>query len=314
MSILRSRGRFAWIAAALAASCASPDNEHRLARIDARLAEMEARIARLEQGSRRGPSRAEIGERASIERRLDELDERLDAVGAAGAEPAESAAGRYPGKRGGPDPKAVYAVDIRGDAWEGTRDAAVTVVEAIDFAGPYCHKVRPTLEQLLKDYKGDIKIVYKHYLVFPRISTDAARAACAASRQGKFVEMHDSIWKEAYLPYRSSRDETHFSAGAMRALAQRIGLRMRRYDHDVAGSCNADVATDMAAFQKVGVSGVPAFFINGRHLRGAQPLAQFKALIDEELKLARERIARGEATAANYYQKFVVSRGKARAP
>jgi len=58
-----------------------------------------------------------------------------------------------------------------------------------------------------------------------------------------------------------------------------------------------------------GTRGTPAFYINGRYLSGAQPLPNFKRVVDEELKKADARIEKGEATAANYYQKFVFEKG-----
>lgn len=49
------------------------------------------------------------------------------------------------------------------------------------------------------------------------------------------------------------------------------------------GQFRADVVQDYQEGQQIGVTGTPAFFINGRFLNGAQPFENFQAVIDEEL-------------------------------
>ena len=66
---------------------------------------------------------------------------------------------------------------------------------------------------------------------------------------------------------------------------------------------------DQAELAKVGTTGTPAFYINGRFLSGARPIEQFKAIIDEELKKADERIKAG-TPAEKYYDEWVIGKGK----
>lgn len=146
-------------------------------------------------------------------------------------------------------------------------------------------------------------------MVHPQVATAPARAACAAHKQGKFKEMYDIIWAKGFDAYRAERDPSKLSAKNMEVLAAEIGLDMGKYKSDLQ-ACARDVARDESDMRKLGISGTPGFFINGRYLRGAQPLPRFKAIIDEELKKANERIQKGEATAANYYEKFVLGKGK----
>jgi hypothetical protein len=56
------------------------------------------------------------------------------------------------------------------------------------------------------------------------------------------------------------------------------------------------------------VSATPSFFINGRFLSGAVPIANFAAIIDDELKKANQRIQQG-TPAAQYYQQWVIAKG-----
>ena len=96
----------------------------------------------------------------------------------------------------------------------------------------------------------------------------------------------------------------------METLAGEIGLDMGKFKADMdSDTCKKQVQQDQAALAKVGTRGTPAFYINGRFLSGAQPPARFKAIIDEELKKANERIKKG-AKVETYYEEFVIKAGK----
>jgi predicted DsbA family dithiol-disulfide isomerase len=102
----------------------------------------------------------------------------------------------------------------------------------------------------------------------------AHEAAEAAHIQGKFWEMQDKIFEnprnlssEQYLKY-----------------AEEIGLDIDRFEKDLkSDAVKKRLDADMSEAAKLGVTGTPAFFVNGRFLSGAQPFASFKRLIDEEL-------------------------------
>ena len=69
------------------------------------------------------------------------------------------------------DENAIFAVDIAEDVKlglvEGPASAPVTIVKAFDFACPYCQQVNDTLEKLVKQYNGKVRIVYKNLVVHP---------------------------------------------------------------------------------------------------------------------------------------------------
>lgn len=141
-------------------------------------------------------------------------------------------------------------------------------------------------------------------MVHPQQATIPALAACAADRQGKFKEMSKLIWEKGFKAGRNLSQEN------MDKLAGEVGLDMKKYKADSDGACKDIVRKDQAELAQVGVGGTPAFFINGRFLSGARPIEQFKALIDEELKKANERIGKEGTTAANYYEKWVMEKGE----
>ena len=103
----------------------------------------------------------------------------------------------------------------------------------------------------------------------------AHAASEAAAMQGKFWEFHDKIFSDQ----RNLTDEQFVK------YAEELGLDVEKFKKDLA---SAEVAKrldqDVAQAGTLGVTGTPAFFINGRYLSGAQPFANFKRIIDEELK------------------------------
>ena len=100
-----------------------------------------------------------------------------------------------------------------------------------------------------------------------------------------------------------------FDQQTMEELAAEIGLDHDRFVADMAGSCRQVIRDDQRDLTAVGVRGTPAFFINGRFLSGAQPIEQFRALIDEELALANRRIRDG-TPAKRYYDTWVLEKGQ----
>ena len=166
-------------------------------------------------------------------------------------------------------------------------------------------RVGPTLEQLRKDYPNDVRVVRMHYVVHPQTATVPAWATCAAQKQGKFEAFEKKVWEEGFGK-QVPMDET-----LMLKLAGDLKLDVAKFKADMnSDACKQQVADHQKKLSAVGVTGTPAFFINGRYLSGARPIEQFKTLIDEELKKATEAIAKGQASADTYYQKMVQEKGK----
>ena len=86
--------------------------------------------------------------------------------------------------------------------------------------------------------------------------------------------MHDRIFAKP----RDLSPETYLR------YAKEIGLDIDQYNSDLASSSVRKVVDgDLAMARKLGVTGTPSFFINGRFLSGAQPYASFASVIDREL-------------------------------
>jgi hypothetical protein len=83
---------------------------------------------------------------------------------------------------------------------------------------------------------------------------------------------------------------------------------MTRFEADMRGDCTAFIKQDMAPLERISALGTPTFFINGRYLIGAKTVAELKAVIDDELAKANQRIAAGTPQ-ADYYKTWIVDKG-----
>ena len=169
------------------------------------------------------------------------------------------------------------AVSTDGAPVRGAQEAPVTLVEFSDFHCPFCSRAQSTLKQVLERYPGKVKLVYRDFPLeglHPQARA-AAEAARCANDQGKFWEYHDVLYTTA--PRGGPED--------LKRYAGQVGLDVPKFDQCVAsGTHRAAVKHDMEEGSRLGVTGTPAFFVNGRPLQGAQPLEAFVKVIEEELR------------------------------
>jgi protein-disulfide isomerase len=198
-------------------------------------------------------------------------------------------------RRPEPDTNTVYRVPIGNAPVRGQSDALVTIVIFSDFECPFCQRVTGTLARTFELYGADVRFVFRNNpLPFHQNAMPAAEAALEAYAQRGahgFWQMHDLLFADG-------RD---LSRASLERYARQIGLDMRRFRRALDGHTHqAVIDEDQALARQLRAEGTPAFFINGRHLRGAQPLSAFQSLIDEELIRARARVAAGTSRASVY--------------
>jgi protein-disulfide isomerase len=194
-----------------------------------------------------------------------------------------------------PDPAAVYAVPLDDSPSDGPKHAKVTIVMGMEFACPFCRRSWDTLAQLRKKYGSDLRIVYKTFIVHAKDATAAALAACAAHKAGKWRGMADGLWTKAF-------DQRDFSERNLLAIGRAAGVDPAVMAADMHGAaCKDELMRDMVELKRLGQSGTPTFWINGRILVGAQPIEQFEALIDEERRKAELEMADSGVSLDDYY-------------
>lgn len=167
-------------------------------------------------------------------------------------------------------------VSVDDDPMKGNKDAKVTVVQFAEFQCPYCGKAKETVDQVMKDYDGKIRLVFRDFpLSFHPRAIPAAVAANCAGEQGKYWEMFDQLMSNQRA-LEDSDLESYAKASGVKDMGQwKTCLSDPKQ--------LAEVQADAEAGNELGVTGTPAFFINGIMLSGAQPYDEFKSIIDREL-------------------------------
>lgn len=158
----------------------------------------------------------------------------------------------------------------------GPKDAKVTLVEFSDYQCPFCKRVRPTIWRLVDEYKDKIRYVFMDFpLSFHKDSRKASESAWCAGDQGKYFEMNRKIF--------DTQDK--IGVDDLKKNAKDLGLDAKKFDKCLDGGVHSkDVDASVAKGSSVGVSGTPAYFINGISISGAQPYESFKDLIESEMK------------------------------
>lgn len=158
----------------------------------------------------------------------------------------------------------------------GDENAPVTVVEFIDYQWPHCVEVGPTIESLVKEFEGKIKLVIKffpyQYRDYARI---AAEAAVEAWKQGKFAEMHELLLKRSPKLDRDSLIE----------YAKELNLDIEKFKRAIDNQEGSSIIErDLKLTKELDLYGTPAFYINGIKVLGVRDAEYFKEIILKELK------------------------------
>ena len=196
-----------------------------------------------------------------------------------GAENVNAAGINAAGSAVGGNAAVATGVSTEGSYFKGEEDAQVTIIEFSDFQCPFCGRFfSDALPQIERNYvaTGKVKFVYKDFpldSIHPQ-ATPAALAARCAGDQEKFWEFHDKIFA----------NQQSLGSAAYGLWAGQLGLDAEEFDGCMASQKHLSaVRADFAEGQRVGVSGTPAFLINGQLISGAQPYAVFQQAIEAAL-------------------------------
>jgi protein-disulfide isomerase len=161
----------------------------------------------------------------------------------------------------------------------GPTDAAVQVVEFYDYGCPVCVDTYPMVEEMLKKYPQDVVVWYKQNPITDRhpLSANAAQAALAAHKQGKFLEMHEKLFTG---PIGHHDRETVFG------YAKDLGLDMAKFEKDYE-TAPAQIKADDEEGNTAGVRGTPTLFFNGHKYDDPLVPELFFNWVEEELAVNR---------------------------
>ena len=179
----------------------------------------------------------------------------------------------------GGSPSVATGVSTDGNFFKGDEDAPVTIVEFSDFQCPFCARfVEDALPQIEENYvkTGKVKFVYKDFpldSIHPQ-ATPAAIAARCAGDQGKFWEMHDTIFA----------NQRSISEASYKQWAADLGLDTGEFNGCLDSQEHLSaVRQDLLDGQQAGIRGTPGFLVDGQLISGAQPYSVFAQAIESAL-------------------------------
>lgn len=179
-------------------------------------------------------------------------------------------------------------INLKDTPSKGPDNAPVVIVEYSDFQCPYCARAHDTIDnQVLKEYGGKVRLLHKQFpLAFHKWAEGGSIGALCVFNQDK-----DAFWK--VYDYLYANQGTVTPENVKEKVLESVKdskINKDKFNECYDGKKTLDkVKADMAEGQSVGVSGTPAFLINGRKISGAQPFQNFKAIIDDELSRAGKK-------------------------
>lgn len=168
----------------------------------------------------------------------------------------------------------------------GAGTTSVTLVEYGDYQCPYCQQYYNTVKQVQTEYGDKIKFQFRNFPLtsIHRNAFAASRAAEAAGKQNKYWEMHDILYENndpnGAQGWVASNDATSYFDG----FAKKIGLDVAKFKTDFAsGAVNDTINADVAEGTKLGITGTPTFFVDGKKVTLSNSTTDFKKVIDAEI-------------------------------
>jgi protein-disulfide isomerase len=160
---------------------------------------------------------------------------------------------------------------------KGNPEAKIVLEEYSDFQCPACGAYDPIIKQLTREFGSNIQFTYRHFPL-RQIHTNAdlaARAAEAAGMQGKFWEMHDTLFEHQKEWSNSGNAKEDFVN-----YAQKLGLDAKRFISDLdSKEVKEKVDSDQKSGERLGVNSTPTFLLNGEEIQNPRSYEEFKNLL-----------------------------------
>lgn len=156
----------------------------------------------------------------------------------------------------------------------GPDDAEVTVVEFFDYRCGFCKRSADLIAQIPEEYDGRVRVVFKELPILSDASGEAAMAAIAAGRQGKYLEMHMALMA----------DRSEFTSEDIDRVAESVGVNVDQMRAEmVMQDVQDQISRAVALADELGSPGTPAFFVGNTYIAGAN-MEGLKAAIEAELQ------------------------------
>lgn len=159
----------------------------------------------------------------------------------------------------------------------GNADAAITLVEFIDYESEKCAQAHELVKEMMQAFNGKVNFNFRHFplVKIHQRAHKAAEAAIGAAQEGKFLEMHEMLFK----------NRRHLGTITLKSYAKEIGITNKSFLNDLINSKYGwFVQDDLKYGIDLGVRDVPAFFINGEKLEGNITSKSLTEFIKDALK------------------------------
>ncbi|HSX27610.1 MAG TPA: thioredoxin domain-containing protein [Patescibacteria group bacterium] len=170
----------------------------------------------------------------------------------------------------------------------GQGKTGVTLVEYGDFQCPACYSFEPVILQVRSKYQEQITFQFRNFPLFQihKNALVAARAAEAASLQGKFWEMHDKLYENQDPTGKTGWVVASDPASFFVTFAGQLGLDTSKFSADLKSSYTNDlVQADLSEGQKLSLSSTPSFILDGNKLEDPRNTIEwFSGVIDDAIK------------------------------
>ncbi|EKS33422.1 DsbA family protein [Afipia clevelandensis] len=168
----------------------------------------------------------------------------------------------------------------------GNPKGDITIVEFFDYQCPYCKKISPVLDQVLKD-DGNVRLVLKDWPILGDPSGYAARLVLATKYQNKYEAAHRALIVKVGRLTEAVIDETLAQAGVDVTKAK-ADLAANKAKIDALLKRNSEQA------QAFGFRGTPVFIVGTFRIPGGLTAEQFKLAIADARKAAKQGGAKGK--------------------
>lgn len=160
----------------------------------------------------------------------------------------------------------------------------MVLVEYLDFECEACGAYYPIVKQMEEEFGDRVTFVARYFpLPGHKNGLPAALAVEAASRQGKFWEMHNLMF-DRQKDWGEKQVET---PEVFEGFALELGLNMEQFKADVASEeVLARVMRDMEEGRQAGANSTPTFFLNGMKIQNPQSPEAFRALLQSQVDKA----------------------------
>ena len=151
----------------------------------------------------------------------------------------------------------------------GNKQGDITVVEFFDYNCPYCRQALKDIVKLLDEDKN-VRVVLKEYPILGQASQQAALAALAARKQGKYMEYHQALLNA----------KGRINDKAIEEVAGQVGLDVEKLKKDMASDeVKGELQKNIDVGIKLGINGTPTFIFNDQVIPQVLPFDAMKSII-----------------------------------